>query len=73
MIEIGDLVKVSTPDDDDGRIGVVTEIGEVPLDPPEPVLRPLGHEAPPYNDILLFGESETKNFLCWEVVKREVR
>ena len=74
MIEIGDLVKVSTPDDDDGRVGVVTEVGAVPLHPPQGIQpHRWGYEAPPFYDILLFGESETKNFLCWEVVKREAR
>jgi hypothetical protein len=66
MIEIGDLVKVSTPDDDDGKLGVVTEMGEAHI---------YGgtREEPPYYDILLLGETETKNFISWEVVQRESR
>ena len=64
MIEIGDLVRVSTPDDDDGKLGVVTEIGEVATH---------DDELPPYYDILLLGETETKNFISWEVVSRETR
>ena len=64
MIEIGDLVKVSTPDDDDGKLGVVTEVGEAHI---------YGDAEPPYYDILLLGEAETKNFISWEVVQRESR
>jgi|TARA_R110001592_G_scaffold292186_1_gene561626 hypothetical protein len=67
MIEIGDLVEVTTPDDDDGKIGVVTERGDQRV-------RPRGMESvsdPPWYDVLLLGDSEAKNFLCWEVVKRE--
>jgi len=63
MIEIGDLVQVSTPDDDDGKLGVVAEIGK----------RQFPGTDPPYYDILLLGEAETKNFISWEVVNRENR
>ena len=63
MIEIGDLVKVSTPDDDAGKLGVVAEIGK----------RQFPGTDPPYYDILLLGEAETKNFISWEVVNRESR
>ncbi len=64
MIEIGDLVKVSTPDDEDGRFGVVKEVGEAHI---------YGDAEPPCYDILLLGEAETKNFISWEVVQREAR
>jgi hypothetical protein len=63
MIEIGDLVKVSTPDDDDGKLGVVAEIGKSQFPGTDP----------PYYDILLLGEAETKNFISWEVMSRENR
>jgi hypothetical protein len=63
MIEIGDLVKVNTPDDDDGKVGVVSEVGKSQFPGTDP----------PYYDILLLGETETKNFISWEVVQRESR
>ena len=56
-------MKVSTPDDDDGKLGVVAEIGK----------RQFPGTDPPYYDILLLGEAETKNFISWEVVQRENR
>ena len=66
MIEVGDLVKISrTSDGDAGKHGVVIEIGYATAT--------RAADPPPWYDILLVGETETKNFLMWEVTKRENR
>jgi len=56
MMKIGDLVKLSTPDSDDGKVGLLLH-----------QIRPRDRDEVTAYGVQILGEIEVRDYLTWEV------
>jgi len=56
MIKIGDLVELTTPDSDDGKVGLLRH-----------QIRPRDRDEVTAYGVQILGEIEVRDYLTWEV------
>ena len=56
MMKIGDLVKLTTPDSDDGKVGLLHH-----------QIRPRDRDEVTAYGVQILGETEIRDYLIWEV------